>query len=82
MSAKEIVDEATALTVLKEVPPIEEFPEMSILIINGEVLSRDWPEDAVHENGNYNNECYICHNQFIAHKRTVCCKLCNEGAKQ
>ena len=82
MSAKEMVDEATALTILTEVPPIEEFPEMSILIINGEVLSRDFPEDFHLENGNYWNNCYMCRNQFRGYKRRVVCKICEEGAKQ
>ena len=82
MSAKEVVAEAAALTVLKEVPPIEEFPEMSILIINGEVLSRNFPEDFHLENGNYWNNCCLCSVQFQGYKRRVVCKICEEGAKQ
>jgi hypothetical protein len=76
LSAKEVIAEYSDLAILKEVPPIEEFPAMSILIINGDVLSRDWPEHFVHENGNYWNQCCICQNMFQAHKRTVVCKLC------
>lgn len=77
LSAKELIAEVDGgLALLKEVPPIEEFPAMSILAINGEVLSRDWPEDFAYENGNYWNQCCICQNMFQAHKRTVVCKLC------
>lgn len=45
---------------------------------NAEVLkrSRDWPEDAEHENGNYSCRCYSCGNEFIGHKRRVVCRAC------
>lgn len=36
----------------------------------------DWYEDAKFENGNYQNECCICHVIFIGHKRRVVCKKC------
>lgn len=82
LSAKEIAEEAIGLDVLKEVPPIEEFPAMSILIINGEVLSRDWPEDYAHENGSYWNRCCLCSNNFIGYKRRIVCKLCEFTVKE
>lgn len=40
-------------------------------------VSRDWPEDFSHENGNYNCECYLCHKIFVGHKRRVVCKVCS-----
>jgi hypothetical protein len=36
----------------------------------------NWPEDFSHENGNYNNDCYICKTVFIGHKRRVVCRVC------
>ena len=38
--------------------------------------SRDWTEDAGHENGRYNCVCVKCNNVFIGHKRRVMCKVC------
>ena len=37
---------------------------------------RDWPEDAAHENGNYQNECVTCGRLFTGHKRRVLCRAC------
>jgi hypothetical protein len=83
LSAKELIAEVDGgLTLLKEVPPIEEFPAMSILVINGEVLSRDWVEDSHLENGNYWNKCCLCNNNFIGYKRRVVCKLCELAVKE
>lgn len=77
LSAKELIAEVDGgLALLKEIPPIEEFPAMSILAINGDVLSRDWPEYFSHENGNYWGKCCLCENVFQGPKRTVVCKLC------
>lgn len=36
----------------------------------------NWTEDFEHENGNYVNQCKICTNKFIGHKRRVVCKNC------
>ena len=82
MSAKEIAAEAAELDFLSEVPPIEEFPAMSILVISGNIISRNFPEDFHLENGNYWNNCYICQNQFRGYKRRVVCKICEEDSKQ
>lgn len=38
--------------------------------------SRDWTEDADHENGNYSCWCTSCESAFIGHKRRTTCKLC------
>lgn len=38
--------------------------------------SKCFPEDASHENGNYQNKCYKCGELFIGHKRRVTCKEC------
>ncbi len=43
--------------------------------------SRDWIEDFSHENGNYQNECCVCHQTFRGHKRRPACKLCGEPEK-
>lgn len=37
---------------------------------------RDWPEDFVHENGEYMNTCHSCGETFIGYKRRVTCKVC------
>lgn len=37
----------------------------------------DWPEDAVHENGQYFNKCVCCACDFIGHKRRHVCKRCH-----
>lgn len=37
---------------------------------------RNWPEDASHENGNYECRCCTCGNLFVGHKRRVTCKVC------
>jgi cell division protein ZapA (FtsZ GTPase activity inhibitor) len=36
----------------------------------------NWPEDFSHENGNYNNDCYMCKTVFIGHKRRHVCRVC------
>lgn len=36
----------------------------------------NWPEDAKHENGNYQSTCALCWNLFAGHKRRVVCKVC------
>lgn len=36
----------------------------------------NWTEDFPHENGNYQNKCRECGNEFLGHKRRVVCKLC------
>lgn len=40
----------------------------------------DWPEDAAHENGNYQCQCCECGKVFIGHKRRVVCKACANRA--
>jgi len=37
----------------------------------------DWVEDFTHENGNYQNLCTKCGNEFMGHKRRVICKVCH-----
>lgn len=39
-------------------------------------LTRDWPEDHEHENGNYYNTCRECGEAFIGHKRRISCRVC------
>lgn len=41
----------------------------------------DWPEDASHENGNYQNRCCHCERLFIGHKRRVACRVCADEWK-
>lgn len=41
---------------------------------------KDWPEDAVHENGNYSCRCYQCLSHFVGLKRRVMCKECHAKA--
>ena len=36
----------------------------------------NWPEDFSHENGNYNNDCYMCKTVFIGYKRRHVCRVC------
>ena len=36
----------------------------------------NWPEDFSHENGNYNNECYLYKVVFVGHKRRKVCRVC------
>jgi hypothetical protein len=44
---------------------------------------RDWPEDFEHENGQYYNECVMCQQTFIGHKRRHICRVCStESAKK
>lgn len=38
--------------------------------------NRDWPEDFDQENGEYQNECYLCHEIFVGNKHRVECKRC------
>jgi hypothetical protein len=42
-----------------------------------EAAKRDFPEDAWHENGQYQNLCCMCQEVFIGYKRRVVCKLCS-----
>lgn len=39
---------------------------------------RDWPEDFVHENGNYCCVCHSCQKTFFGHKRRITCKMCSK----
>ncbi len=39
-------------------------------------LPGNWPEDASHENGDYECNCVGCGNTFYGHKRRVVCKQC------
>lgn len=43
-------------------------------------MTRDWSEDAGHENGNYQNRCLLCDQIFTGHKRRVICKECAMAA--
>ena len=38
--------------------------------------SRDWTEDASHENGSYQCRCITCGESFVGHKRRVVCRAC------
>ena len=38
----------------------------------------DWPDDFVHENGNYECKCCSCDEHFLGHKRRVICRACSE----
>ena len=49
------------------------FAAMFPVIENG----FNFPEDAAHENGNYQCTCFKCGQLFIAHKRRVRCKKCS-----
>ncbi len=42
---------------------------------------RDWPDDADHENGNYQNKCLGCGEYFIGHKRRCFCRKCSDASK-
>ncbi len=42
---------------------------------------RDFPEDAVHENGQYCCFCVSCGHQFVGLKRRIVCKLCTTPSK-
>lgn len=41
---------------------------------------RDWPEDAAHENGQYQCQCVTCKEYFIGNKRRQLCKKCADEA--
>ena len=43
--------------------------------------TRDWPEDATHENGNYRNICLACDSNFIGHKDRHICRRCHFQAR-
>ncbi len=38
--------------------------------------ARCFPEDKIHENGDYYGRCCLCEQPFIGHKRRRICKLC------
>ena len=40
------------------------------------VMPGNWPEDASHENGDYECSCVKCKATFYGHKRRVICKVC------
>lgn len=46
--------------------------------VDGGIQARDYPEDASHENGNYQNICCHCDQPFIGHKRRVSCRKCRD----
>lgn len=37
---------------------------------------RNFPDDFMHENGNYHNTCTTCRRGFVGHKRRVTCRAC------
>jgi len=37
---------------------------------------KSYPEDFSHENGQYQNRCFLCTHYFLGHKRRVMCKEC------
>lgn len=39
--------------------------------------TKDWTEDAGHENGKYECRCCECGSRFTGHKRRVVCKVCD-----
>ena len=43
---------------------------------------RDWAEDFSHENGHYFNNCDLCSQKFMGHKRRVHCRLCATDLKR
>jgi hypothetical protein len=42
---------------------------------------KSWVEDFSHENGQYQNRCFLCTHYFIGHKRRVICKECFNKTK-
>ena len=44
--------------------------------------SKNWDEDAAHENGNYQCLCARCNSVFMGHKRRVVCKQCAHGSER
>lgn len=59
-------------------PPVANCP-MRVLVPS---LPGNWPEDASHENGDYECLCYICQKPFYGHKRRVVCKVCASPASK
>lgn len=51
-------------------------------LIGSEPKKKDWIEDFVHENGNYQNLCVRCNNRFLGHKRRRICKSCFQPPKE
>lgn len=41
--------------------------------------SGDWTEDFEYENGQYFNQCCVCSQVFVGHKRRATCKACVRG---
>lgn len=54
--------------------------QLIILLIdsNPALAARSWRDDFPHENGFYQCECCVCHQEFYGHKRRVICKECDE----
>jgi hypothetical protein len=48
----------------------------------GRDTSRDFPEDANQENGNYDNFCSACGVKFIGNKHRVTCKKCTRTTEE
>lgn len=51
----------------------------SLKVKNEGPEERNWPEDASHGNGNYQNKCVGCGEVFIGHKRRIICRVCADG---
>lgn len=47
-------------------------------ILQGMLGPKDWPDDALKENGSYNCQCANCGSNFVGHKRRVMCRECAE----
>lgn len=47
-------------------------------ILNDMLTPKDWPDDAMHENGRYSCHCCNCGASFLGHKRRVMCRECSE----
>jgi len=71
------ITESGGMDYTKAVPKIRQWLRLYSVPSATQPTSRDWTEDAAHENGEYSCTCSTCGNLFIGHKRRVTCKVCH-----
>jgi hypothetical protein len=67
---------------MRKIPPVVDTSlDINYDNYTGIDQQRCWPEDYGHENGRYMNQCIVCKELFVGHKRRGVCKECS-GVKQ
>lgn len=76
-----IIKKPTKETILNHVREVIKEDTQWFITDTQEFKNRSWPEDFKLENGNYNNICSECKEEFRGSKRRLLCKQCHRKLK-